>query len=83
MNDTDDAFVAYAIYKMPSSAQPKWLSVRNASEPQIQDPEFPAGSTLAQKIDILKGVAGSIFGVYQYCTTINSAFACWAIMAGL
>ena len=83
LNDTDDAFVAYAISKMPAASQPKWVSVRNASEPQIPDPGFPSGSTQAQQISILKGIAGGIFGVYQYCTTINSAFACWGIVAGL
>jgi len=25
---------------------------------------------------------GTIYGIYQYCTTLNSAFACWGIVAG-
>jgi hypothetical protein len=82
VNETDDAFVFYAINQM-KGRQPNWLSVRNASEPQITDKPFPAGTSSTKIIDDLKGIAGSIFGVYQYCTTLNSAFACWGIIAGM
>jgi Phosphorylase superfamily len=75
MNDTDDAFAFFAIAQM-SGAKPKWVSVRNASEPQIV---APAGSSQ----DTIKSLAGNIYGIYQYCTTLNSAFACWGIVAGL
>jgi nucleoside phosphorylase len=75
MNDTDDAFAFFAISQM-AEAKPKWVSVRNASEPQIV---APAGSSQ----ETIKSLAGSIYGIYQYCTTLNSAFACWAIVAGL
>jgi hypothetical protein len=83
MNDTDDAFAFYAISELPSSKQPKWLSVRNASEPQVAAPPFPAGTKPSRIVDVLKGIAGPIYGVYQYCTTLNSAFACWGVIAGL
>jgi hypothetical protein len=83
MNDTDDAFVFYGISTLPSDKQPKWLSVRNASEPQINVTPFPAGTSETQIVDKLKGVAGAIYGVYQYCTTLNSAFACWGVIAGM
>lgn len=83
MNDTDDAFVFYGIGTLPAGKQPQWLSVRNASEPQISVPAFPAGTSATQIIDKLKGVAGAIYGVYQYCTTLNSAFACWGVVAGM
>jgi len=83
MNDTDDAFAFYAIDKLPASNRPKWLSVRNASEPQIDGGTFPAGATQAQKIHQIKGIAGAIYGVYQYCTTLNSALACWGVIAGM
>jgi hypothetical protein len=33
-------------------------------------------------VDALKAVAGSIYGIYQYFTTLNSAVACWGIIAG-
>jgi hypothetical protein len=83
MNDTDDAFAFYAISTLPTGKQPKWLSVRNASEPQVNVPAFPAGTSPTQIVDKLKGLAGAIYGVYQYCTTLNSAFACWGIAAGM
>jgi hypothetical protein len=83
MNDTDDAFVFYGISTLPAGKQPQWLSVRNASEPQITVPPFPAGTSKTQIIDKLKGVAGAIYGVYQYCTTLNSAFAVWGVIAGM
>ena len=82
MNDTDDAFLFYAINKL-AGAKPKWLSVRNASEPQIVVPPFPKGTTPQQIVNKLKSVAGSIYGIYQYCTTLNSAFACWGVVAGM
>jgi nucleoside phosphorylase len=75
MNDTDDAFAFFAIAQM-TGAKPAWVSVRNASEPQIV---APAGSSQ----ETIKSLAGSIYGIYQYCTTLNSAFTCWAIVAGL
>lgn len=75
MNDTDDAFAFFAIAQM-TGAKPAWVSVRNASEPQIV---APAGASQ----ETIKSLAGSIYGIYQYCTTLNSAFACWAIVAGL
>jgi hypothetical protein len=75
MNDTDDAFAFFAIAQM-TGTKPAWVSVRNASEPQIV---APAGSSQ----DAIKSLAGNIYGIYQYCTTLNSAFACWGIIAGL
>jgi hypothetical protein len=83
MNDTDDAFVFFAISQLPSAKRPRCLSVRNASEPQIQHAPFPSTATQGTIMDTLKGVAGAIYGIYQYCTTLNSAFACWGIIAGL
>jgi len=82
MNDTDDAFLFYAISKM-AGKKPSWLSIRNASEPQIVAKPFPPGTSSQTIIDSLKGIAGSIYGIYQYCTTVNSAFACWGAVAGL
>lgn len=83
MNDTDDAFAFYAIHSLPQGKRAKWISVRNASEPQINVPPFPPGTTPGKIIDSLKATAGAIYGVYQYCTTLNSAFACWAVIAGM
>jgi hypothetical protein len=83
MNDTDDAFVFFAINQMPEAKRPHCLSVRNASEPQIEHSPFPSSTSPADVVDILKNIAGTIFGIYQYCTALNSAFACWGIVAGL
>ena len=83
MNDTDDAFLFYAIDTMPAGTKPLWLSIRNASEPQIVAKPFPPGTSGKTIIDTLKATAGTIYGIYQYCTTLNSAFACWGVVAGL
>ena len=80
MNDTDDAFAFFALGELPAGKQPKWLSVRNASEPQIVYPDLNQQSDPARA---LSGLAGAIYGVYQYCTTLNSAFACWGVIAGM
>lgn len=82
MNDTDDAFVFYAISTMAGN-KPAWLSVRNASEPQIVAKPFPAGTPRQTIVNDLKATAGTIYGIYQYCTTLCSAFACWGVVAGL
>ena len=82
MNDTDDAFVFYAISTM-AGTKPAWLSVRNASEPQIAAKPFPAGTPPQTVVNDLKATAGTIYGIYQYCTTLCSAFACWGVVAGL
>jgi hypothetical protein len=82
MNDTDDTFVFYAISSLVNK-KPKWLSIRNASEPQILCPPFPPGTSQQTIVDKLKGIAGNIYGIYQYCTTLNSALACWGVVAGL
>ena len=82
VNETDDAFLFYAISKI-SGSKPGWLSVRNASEPQIVAKPFPPGTSTTTIVDNLKKAAGTIYGIYQYCTTLNSAFACWGVIAGL
>jgi kumamolisin len=81
MNDTDDAFLFYAISRL-SGPKPAWLSIRNASEPQIVA-SIAAGTKAAAVTRKLAAIAGRIYGIYQYCTTLNSAFACWAVVAGL
>jgi hypothetical protein len=74
MNDTDDAFLFYAISKLPLSKRPKCISVRNASESQMVHAPFPHTTTPSEVINILKDMAGTVYGVYQYCTTLSSAF---------
>ncbi len=83
MNDTDDGFVFFAIDQMPVSRRPQCISVRNASEPQVEHAPFPSSTSQTEIINILKNIAGTVFGIYQYCTTLNSAFACWGVVVGL
>ena len=83
MNDTDDAFLFYAVSQIPSPKRPQIVSVRNASEPQMIHSPFPSTTTQSEIVNILKDMAGTVYGIYQYCTTLNSAFACWAVVAGL
>jgi hypothetical protein len=83
MNDTDDAFLFYAISKMPAATRPKCISVRNASEPQMAHSQFPSTTSQTEIINVLKSMAGTVYGIYQYCTTLSSAFACWGVIAGL
>jgi|HubBroStandDraft_1064217.scaffolds.fasta_scaffold31508_1 hypothetical protein len=83
MNDTDDGFLYYAISKMPAAKRPKCISVRNASEPQMVHSPFPATTSPTEVVNILKDMAGTVYGIYQYCTTLCSAFACWGVIAGL
>ncbi len=81
LNDTDDAFLFYAITRL-SGPKPAWISIRNASEPQITLDPYPSGASASTISRQLGTLAGRIYGIYQYCTTLNSAFACWAVIAG-
>lgn len=82
VNENDDAYAFFAIDQMPGGQHPSWLSVRNVSDPQVEVPPIPPGTSQSQVIKELSALAGAIFGVYEYTSTINSAFACWAIVAG-
>ena len=82
VDDNDDAYTFFAIDQMAADRRPRWLSVRNVSDPQVVASPFPPGTTSAQVAKQLAKLGGAIFGVYEYVTTINSAFACWAIVAG-
>jgi hypothetical protein len=75
MDDMDDAFVALAINLMKTPPErPKWLSVRNASEPQIP--------SMAQ-VSEMKDQASEVYMTCGYHTSLNGGFACWAIVAGM
>ena len=73
MNDMDDAFVAFAINQIKGS-KPQWLSIRNASEPEIkfQDDE-----------KAMKDNASNIYDICGYHTSFSSSFASWAVIAGM
>lgn len=66
--DMGDATLGLAISE--SSEKPAWVAIRNASDPQIPNPD--------NSIDKAKQVAESIYGEYQCITTAGSAIATWA-----
>ena len=65
-----DAVLGLACSQLSSA--PAWIAVRNASDPQID-------GTLSVKDQI--AMAGRIYEKYGYWTTVNSAIACWALIA--
>ena len=69
--EMDDAALALACSEL--DAPPAWISVRNASDPQM------TGGDLA----VEKQQAGAIYEKYGYWTSIGSAVTCWALIAGL
>jgi hypothetical protein len=81
VTETEDAFASYAVQQLPAAGRPRWLSVRNISDPQITGDSFAPGTPKGTISKQLGSLSGSIFGVYQYCTTLSSAFACWALVA--
>ena len=74
MDDMDDAFVAFAVGKLPAASRPKWLSIRNASEPQI--PFMPT-------VKAMKDQASEVYDTCGYHTSLSGGFACWAVVAGM
>lgn len=71
--DMGDATLGLAISKLGASA-PRWLAIRNASDPQIKNtsPKTSAGLAEAKKL------AEQIYGEYQCITTAGSVIATWA-----
>jgi nucleoside phosphorylase len=66
-----DAVLGMVIAGLDASA-PKWLAIRNAS-----DPEIPQLATLAAE----DTDAGTIYTDWGFTTTIASALVCWAYIA--
>jgi phosphorylase superfamily protein len=52
---------------------PAWAIVRNASDPQMDG---------SQELKQQAGEAAHIYEKYGFWTTVNSAIACWAVIAG-
>jgi nucleoside phosphorylase len=52
-----------------------WLSIRNASDPQVP--------TSIGDLEAQKRWASNIYEKYGYWTTVGSAIACWAVIADL
>jgi len=66
-----DAVLGLVISQMKESV-PKWVSIRNASDPQIDD----QGLTPAQAAQ----KAAQIYERFGYWTTIPSAITCWSVI---
>lgn len=71
VEEMDDACVGLALSQLEHP--PAFLPVRNASDPQM------GGGSLAEQ----KQQAARIYQRYGYYTTVCSALACWAVIAGL
>ena len=69
-----DAVLGMVCKKMGAAA-PRYVMVRNVSDPQIDS----TGLTLAQQTKL----AGDIYKAYGRWSTVCSAIVCWAIVAGL
>ena len=54
-------------------AAPRWTAIRNASDPQMD-----GGQSLADQTK----TAAQIYEKYGYWTTVCSAIATWAVIAG-
>ncbi len=67
----DDAALALTCTTLADP--PAWVSVRNASDPQI-----PSVGTLPEQAK----QAAKIYEQYGYWTTVNSAITTWALIVG-
>jgi hypothetical protein len=72
--EMDDATLPLALEGMESEGDTPWVSVRNASDPQV-----PTMADLAAE----KKWAAAIYAKYGYYTTVCSAIASWALIADL
>jgi nucleoside phosphorylase len=66
------------VSKELGAAAPRWLVVRNASDPPING-ALPTSPTVP---DMQAHWAVFYYEQYGYWTSVNSALACWAILAG-
>jgi nucleoside phosphorylase len=73
--EMDDATLPLALSLSPAHASTSWLSVRNASDPEVAS---SIGDLEAQK-----KWASAIYEEYGYWTTVGSAITCWAVIADL
>jgi nucleoside phosphorylase len=74
LSEMGDAVLGMVCEELGKAA-PRYVVVRNVSDPQIDS----TGETLAQQT----GLAGSIYQAYGLWSSICSAIVCWAIVASL
>ena len=70
LSEMGDAVLGMVASQM--SAPPRWLAVRNVSDPQIK-----AEGTLAQQSNL----AAQIYKGFGRWSTVCSAIVCWALVA--
>ncbi len=73
-----DAVLGMVAEAMPSP--PKWLVIRNISDPQING-DLPTSKK--QGLNLQSHWAVWYYETYGYWTSVNSALAVWAVIAGL
>jgi nucleoside phosphorylase len=73
--EMDDATLPLALSLAPAVASTPWLSIRNASDPEVPS---SIGDLKAQE-----EWASTIYEKYGYWTTVGSAITCWAVIADL
>jgi nucleoside phosphorylase len=71
VEEMDAAAMTLAFSQLENA--PQWISLRNAS-----DPEMGGGTLAAQKKQ-----AAAIYSKYGYWTTVSSALACWGLIADM
>jgi len=74
VSEMGDAVLGLACSKIGATA-PRWLAVRNVSDPQIK----AAGMTLKQQA----ALAAQIYKGFGRWSSVCSAVVCWALIAGL
>jgi nucleoside phosphorylase len=73
--EMDDATLPLALSLVTALQNIRWLSIRNASDPEVPS---SVGDLEAQK-----QWASQIYEKFGYWTTVGSAIACWAVIADL
>ena len=73
--EMDDATLPLALSLVSALQNTRWLSIRNASDPEVPS---SVGDLEAQK-----KWASQIYEKFGYWTTVGSAIACWAVIADL
>ena len=73
--EMDDATLPLALSLVTGLQNTRWLSIRNASDPEVPS---SVGDLEAQK-----RWASQIYEKFGYWTTVGSAIACWAVIADL
>jgi hypothetical protein len=65
----------YMVAKQMEPKAPRWIAIRNVSDPQIK----AAGLTLKEQANL----AATIYKGYGRWSSVCSAIVCWAVVAGL